>query len=142
MNLVHPSIPSNPELKRLARLAAAVAVFGITGPPIGGLVAWAMMGAAGGHAPEPFVSGAYGEGLLLALATGVIVAVAASFGKASWRVAVGAAVLANAAMHAATLDFSAPDRAAALMNVSYVFIPPSIVAALACWWLTRRLVTR
>jgi hypothetical protein len=142
LNLVHRSILSDPALLRLARQIAAIAVFGIVGPPVGGVVAWAMMGAVGGHSPEPFVSGSYGEGLLIALATGAIVAVAAWFGRASWLVAVAAALLANAAFHVATLNPAVPDRIAALMDVAYVFLPPSIVAALVCWWLTRRLVAR
>jgi hypothetical protein len=129
-------------LQTLARNLAVVAVFGVVGPPVGGVVAWAMMGAAGGHSPEPFVSGSYGEGLLIALGTGAIVAIAAWFGRASWLVAIAAALVANAAFHIATLNPSVPDRGAALIDVAYVFLPPSIVAALACWWLTRRLVTR
>jgi len=142
LNLVTRSILAVPGLQRLSRLVAVIAVFSLAGPPIGGLVAWAMMGAAGAHSPEPFVSGSYAEGFLIALATGLLFAVAAWFGKPSWLAAVGAAVLANAALHTATLDLSHPDYAAALMNVAYVFLPPSIVAAVACWWLTRGLVRR
>jgi hypothetical protein len=142
LNLVHRSILSDTGSLRLARQIAAIAVFGFVGPPVGGLVAWAMMGAAGGHSPVPFVAGSYGEALLIALATGAIVAIAAWFGRASWIVAVAAALLANAAFHVATLNPSVPDRGAALMDVAYVFFPPSIVAALVCLWLTRRLVAR
>jgi hypothetical protein len=124
------------------RLLVAIATFALVGPPVGGLVAWVMMGTAGAHSPGPFISGSYAEGMVLALGTGVIFAVAAWFGRTSWLVAVGAAVLANAAMHIAMLDFANPQPGVALMNVAYVFLPPSIVAAVACWWLTRRLVTR
>jgi hypothetical protein len=109
--------------ERLLRLLAAIAIFGIAGPPIGGLVA-------------------YAEGFMLALATGMAVASTAWFGKASWVVAVAAAILGNAAIHLSTMqpNLSDPEHIAVLSRVAAVFLPSSVIAALACWFLTRPLL--
>jgi hypothetical protein len=128
--------------ERLLRLLAAIAIFGIAGPPIGGLVAWATMGARAMQSPQPFVAGSYAEGFMLALATGMAVASAAWFGKASWVVAVAAAILGNAAIHLSTMqpNLSDPEHIAVLSRVAAVFLPSSVIAALACWFLTRPLL--
>jgi hypothetical protein len=128
-------------LTRALRLCAVAAVFGLAGPPIGGLVAWAMMGAPTLRSPVPFVGGSYGEGVVLALATGTMVAAAAWFGKSSWIVAVTAAIAANLAFHIGTLtpDLSTSEQIAALLRTGGVFLPPSIAAAILCWLIVRPL---
>ena len=129
-------------IQQVLRSFAAVVVFGVAGPPIGGLVAWGMMGAAGGNSPAPFVSGAYGEGLALALATGIIVAAAAWLGHSSWLIAVAAALLTNLVFHLSTVTagFASPEYFEALARTAMVFLPPSVVAALACRFLARPLL--
>jgi hypothetical protein len=127
---------------RAWRLPLIVAVFGLAGPPIGGLVAWAMMGAPSLRSPVPFVGGSYGEGVVLALATGAMVAAAAWFGKSSWIVAVAAAIAANVAFHIATMSpgLSTAEQIAAFVSTAGVFLPPSIAAAILCWLIVRPLM--
>src|SRR5262245_25214519 len=79
------------------RLLLAVGIFGLAGPPFGGLAAWLLMGARSLRSPLPFITGAYAEGITLALCTGAIVAaVAFSRGGSHWLAAVVAALLVNA----------------------------------------------
>jgi hypothetical protein len=123
----------------LLRALVAVAVFAIVGPPVGGLTAWVSMGAPTGQSPTPFVAGSYGEGLILAIITGALVAAAAGFGKNSWAIAIGAAVFANLAFHLGTAGAAVFDIGV-LSRLARAFLPASIVAAFACWLLTRRLI--
>ena len=113
----------------------------MAGPPVGGLVAWLTMGARGLNSPLPFVTGAYAEAVALAFGVGVIVAAASLAGRMSALVPLLAALLINFVMFAVTgsLSFSSfdPDP---LFRVAYVFIPPSLVAAMVCWLLTRELL--
>ena len=121
---------------------AAIAVFGLVGPPVGGLVAWALMGARTAQSPYPFVAGSYAEGLVLALGTGLLVVGAALIARwTSWLVAVAAAVLANVLFFAATaLPDPNVDLVAAGARTARALLLPSLVAALVCWLLTRGLV--
>jgi hypothetical protein len=132
-----------PSLSRLSKplhAVAAIAVFGLAGPPIGGLVAWALMGARAARSPGPFLSGSYGEGLVLALGTGLLVVLAALAARTtSWLVPVAAAVLANVVFFAATLN-PGIDLAVAATRSAGALLPPSLMAALVCWLLTRRLL--
>jgi hypothetical protein len=121
------------------RALLAVAVFAIVGPPVGGLTAWLSM-APTSQSPSPFVTGSYGEGLILAVITGALVVVAAGFGKGSWVVAIGAALLANVAFHLGTAGTAVTDIEV-LSRLARAFLPASTVAALVCWALTRRLLT-
>jgi hypothetical protein len=122
-------------LPKPARLVLCVLVFALVGPPIGGLVAWLGMGAATLRSPIPFMTGSWLEGGALALATGVVTAIAAWRGITSWIVPVSAAVVITALFIAAT----AGGDWAAMLRPAPVLMPPAIVAALACWLLTRRL---
>ncbi len=118
-----------------------LAVFTVAGPPIGGLVAWLMMGVRGLRSPVPFMTGAYAEAAALAVGVGVLVVVASLAGKTSALVPLVGALLINALMFAVTgsLSFSSFDPNT-LLRVAYVFIPPSLVAAMTCWLLTRELL--
>ena len=122
-------------LPRSVRLVCGVLVFAIVGPPVGGLVAWLGMGAATLRSPLSFIAGSWLEGGALALATGLVTAIAARRGATSWIMPVAAAALVTALFIATT----AVGDWAAMLRTAPVLIPPAIVAALACWLLTRRL---
>jgi hypothetical protein len=122
-------------LPKPARLALGILVFALVGPPVGGLVAWLGMGVASLRSPVPFIAGSWLEGGALALATGIVTAVAAWRGFTSWIAPVAAAALITALFIAAT---AGGDWAAMLRTVP-VLMPPAIVAAFACWVLTRPL---
>ncbi len=123
------------------RLLAAVGVFGLVGPPVGGLVTWATMGASALRSPIPFVAGSYAEGVVLALAAGVLVGIAALwFGSAPWFVPLAVVAIVNIAMLATTVAAGPPDLVATMIRVARVFLPASLVATIACWLLTRRLL--
>jgi len=121
-----------------ARLALGILVFALVGPPIGGLAAWLAMGAATLRSPLPFIAGSWLEGGALALATGVVAAIAAWRRVTSWIVPVAASALITALFIAATAggDWSA------MLRTAPVLMPPAVVAALVCWLLTRRLFGR
>ena len=121
-----------------ARFLLGIFVFALVGPPVGGLVAWLGMGAIVLRSPVPFVAGSWLEGGALALATGVVTALAAWRGVTSWGVPVAAAALATALFIAAT----AGGDWAAMLRTAPVLMPPAMVAALVCWLLTRRLLRR
>jgi hypothetical protein len=128
-------------MSKLLRLLAAVGVFALVGPPVGGLVTWVAMGARTMRSPLPFVTGSYGEGLLLAVAAGALVGAATLWlGKASWVVPVVVAIVINGVMLA--IDAVAEPARAPLVaaSIAGVFFPASLIATLACWWLTRRLL--
>jgi hypothetical protein len=124
------------KLSKLLYAAVTLAVFGLVGPPVGGIAAWALMGARAAQSPYPFLSDSYAEGLVLALGTGLLVlAVALTVRSTSWVVAVAAAVVANAVFFAASIS---PWRQPA----APVRCSPSLLAALVCWALTRSLLQR
>ena len=123
-------------LPKPARLAVCILVFAVIGPPVGGLAAWLGMGAATLRSPVPFVAGSWLEGGALALATGVVTAVAAWCGKTSWTIPVAATVLITALFIAVT----AGGDWAAMLRAGLVLMPPAIAAALVCRLLTRRLL--
>jgi hypothetical protein len=127
---------------KLGRLLACVAVFAVVGPPVGGLVAWATMGARTMQSPLPFLGGAYGEGIVLAIAAGALVGLAALWlATTSWIVPVVVAMIVNAVMLAnAAVAQVEPDLVTDSLRLAGVFFPPSLVAAVACWWLTRPLL--
>ena len=122
-------------LPKFVRFACGVLVFAIAGPPIGGLVAWLGMGALSARSPLPFIEGSWLEGGVLALGAGLLMAIAATRGVRSWW----APVIAAAAVCATFIAASAGMNWTAMLRVAKVLMPPSIVAALACWLLTRRL---
>jgi hypothetical protein len=127
----------------VARIVLVVCVFALVGPPIGGAVAWLMMGARSLRSPLPFITGAYGEGAVLAIATGVVCcAVALALRKSGWLVPIGAALAVDAIAFIVTAILDPPqvDLLTALTRVAVVFVPPSIVAALVCWMISRRLL--
>jgi len=121
-----------------ARLVLCILVFALVGPPIGGLVAWLGMGAASLRSPVAFIAGSWLEGGALALATGIVTALAARRGVTTWIAPVAAAALITALFIAAT----AGGEGAAMLRTAPVLMPPAIAAALACWLLTRRLLRR
>jgi hypothetical protein len=121
-------------LPRSARFICGVLVFAILGPPVGGLMAWLGMGAATLRSPLPFVAGSWLEGGALALATGLLTAIAAWRGATSWTIPVAAAALVTAVFVAAT----AGGDWAAMLRTAPVLMPPAIVASFVCWLLTRR----
>jgi hypothetical protein len=127
---------------KLGRLLACVAVFAVVGPPVGGLVAWATMGARTMQSPLPFLGGAYGEGIVIAIAAGALVGLAALWlATTSWIVPVVVAMIVNAVMLAnAAVAQVEPDLVTDALRLAGVFFPPSLVAAVACWWLTRPLL--
>ena len=112
-------------------------MFAIVGPPVGGVVAWLGMGAATLRSPLPFVAGSWLEGGALAVATGAVTALAAWRGAMSWYVPVATAALATALFIAVT----AGGDWAAMLRTAPVLLPPAVAAALACWLLTRRLLS-
>jgi hypothetical protein len=128
-------------LSKPVRILVALAIFGIAGPPIGGLVAWISMGARNMNSPLPFLAGAYNEAAVLALGVGIVVAVASLAGRRSALVPLLAALLINVLMFAVTGALSVsnfdPDL---FLRVAYVFIPPSLIAAMSCWLMTRELL--
>jgi hypothetical protein len=123
------------------RALGILAMFALLGPPIGGLVAWGMMGARDFRSPVPFLLGSYAEGLAAALVAGFIVAVAAVWlGQTAWPIPVAAAFVAAAVP--VLLPIARSEEVPALSNVmraGWVFLPPSLVASLACWFLSRRM---
>ena len=128
---------------RVWRLLLVTAIFVMAGPPIGGIVAWTSMGAFNLRSPVPFITGSYGEGVLLALGTGLLVAFAGLWlAMRSWRVPVISALTINIVFFVLTanMDLSRADYLTAFLNMMRVFLPPSLVAALACWFLTRPLL--
>lgn len=119
------------------------ALFVVVGPPLGGLMAWLGMGAWSGRSPVPFTMGSYGEGILLAFGTGLIVGVAGLwFGMRSWLVPMASALIVNAVFFVLTagVDLSQGDYPGTLLRIASVFLPPSLAAAWGCWFLTRRIV--
>ena len=122
-------------LPKSVRFVCGVLVFAIVGPPVGALVAWLGMGALGARSPLPFIAGSWLEGGVLALGAGLLTAIAAAGGVRSWW----AAVIAAAAVCATFIIASAGGDWDAIVRVAKVLMPPSIVAALVCWLLTRQL---
>ncbi len=129
---------------RVWRFLLVTAIFVIVGPPVGGLVAWTSMGAAFSlRSPVPFVTGSYGEGMILALGSGLLVAFAGLWlALRSWPVPIVAALVSNVLFFVLTadMDLSRADYVSALYNMGRVFLPPSIVASLVCWFLARPLL--
>lgn len=128
---------------RIWRFLLVTAIFVIVGPPVGGLVAWASMGAFSFRSPTPFVTGSYGEGMILALGSGVFVAFAGLWlAVRSWPVPIVAAFVSNALFFILTadMDLSRADYLSALINMCRVFLPPSLAAAFVCWLLARPLL--
>jgi len=131
-------------------MVLVVGVFGLAGPPIGGLVTWTMtsaitwatIGAPSLRSPLPFIVGAYAEGLELALYTGLVCAVIALLARsASWMVPVVSALIVTASWIAVGVVFSAPpDMMAAVLRTSTELVPESLLATVACWTLARPLL--
>jgi hypothetical protein len=128
-------------LPKFVRFGLGVLIFALIGPPIGGMVAWLMMGAQAMRSPLPFVTGSYLEGSALAAGVGVLAGVAALLGVTSILVPITAALLVNVLMFAvmADQDFVSPEYWQAALRVARVFLPPSVAAALVCWLLTQRI---
>ena len=129
-------------MRMVARIALVVCVFGLVGPPVGGLVAWIMMGARSLRSPLPFITGSYAEGMVFALLTGVVsCAVALTVRSMSWLVPVVAALLINVLglTIGAAIDPARPEILSAVLRTAPVFMPPSVVAAVVCWTFGRRL---
>jgi hypothetical protein len=121
------------------RAILVVGVFAVLGPPIGGAVAWLMMGAR--RSPLPFIAGAYGEGIWLAIGTGILCCtVVLVWRRASWFVPIGAALVASTVAIVIGILVEPPRDAvlAALARVPVAFVPPAIVAACVCWLIARR----
>lgn len=129
---------------RIWRFLLVTAIFAVVGPPVGGIVAWTSMGAAFSlRSPAPFITGAYGEGMILALGSGLLVAFAGLWlALCSWPVPIIAALVSNVLFFVLTadMDLSRADYVSALYNMGRVFLPPSIVAAFVCWILARPLL--
>lgn len=128
---------------RIWRFLLVTAIFTIVGPPVGGLAAWVGMGAFSLRSPMSFVAGSYGEGLILALGTGLFVAFAGLWlALRSWPVPIVAPLVSNALFFVLTadMDLSRADYLSALTNMGRVFLPPSLVAAFVCWLLARPLL--
>lgn len=128
---------------RVWRFLLVSTIFGIAGPPIGGIVAWTSMGAFNLSSPIPFITGSYGEGVLLALGSGLLVAFAGIWlALRSWQVPLISALVINGVFFVLTanMDLSRADYLTAFVSMMYVFLPPSLVAALVCWFLARPLL--
>lgn len=128
---------------RVGRLLLVTAIFVIAGPPIGGIVAWTSMGAFNLRSPVPFITGSYVEGALMALGNGLLVAIAGLWlAMRSWRVPVISALAVNIIFFVLTanMDLSRADYSTAFLSMMRVFLPPSLIAALACWLLARPLL--
>jgi hypothetical protein len=116
-------------------------VFAAVGPPVGGVIAWLFMGAASMQSPVPFILGSYAEGLPLAIGAGLYVAGSWwLFGWTSFVAPIVGAILANLVFHGATMT-AAPD-AEAVSRIAYVFLPGSIIAAVVCWFIAKRIFKR
>jgi hypothetical protein len=128
-------------LPRALRAVLALALFAVAGPPLGGIVAWLVMGSRSLSSPIPFLIGSYGEAAVLAFCVGGVVVLALLLGKTSGGIPLTAALIANVLMFAQTgvLTLTTFD-AGSLLRVAYVFIPPSLVATFICWALARRLL--
>jgi hypothetical protein len=117
----------------------ALLLFMLAGPPLGGLVAWMVMGARNLNSPIPFLTGSYAEAAILAFCVGLLVSGALLAGYRSAAVPLAAALLVNLLTFALTGALSIyAFEAGALLRVAYVFIPPSLVATFVCWALSRR----
>jgi hypothetical protein len=129
------------------RMVLVVGVFGLAGPPIGGLTTWAITAALLGtrsHSPLPFITGAYAKGLELGLYTGLVCAVIALLARSvGWLVPVVSALIVSGSWIAVGVVVSAPpDMTAAVLRTAMVFVPASLLAAVACWVLARPLLRR
>jgi len=62
------------------------------------------------------------------------------FGSESWFVPIAVVAVVNIALLATTVIAGPPDLAAATIRVTRVFLPASLIATIACWLLTRRLL--
>ena len=125
------------------RITLVICVFGLVGPPVGGIVAWIAMGARSLRSPLPFIIGSYGEGMMLALWTGgACCLMAVVLRRVSWIVPAIAAVSVSIIWVAlvAMLDPRSPHIIEAVMRTGAVFIPPSAVAAGVCWMIARPLL--
>jgi hypothetical protein len=124
------------------RAILVVCVFAVVGPPVGGAIAWLMMGARSLRSPLPFITGAYGEAIWIAVGTGLVCCAALVQRKSSWLVPIGAALAVTMLALAVSTVMDPPrgDVLAALARVALVFVPPSIVAALVCWLIARPLL--
>lgn len=130
-------------MTRISRAIAIIALFGVVGPPVGGLVAWVMMGARSLRSPLPFITGSYGEGAILAVLVGVVCCVAAlTLRSVSWLVPIVTAIVVCAAalVVGAAIDPNRPEMLGAVLRMASVFLLPSVVAAVVCWALGRRLL--
>jgi hypothetical protein len=124
------------------RAALFVCVFAVVGPPVGGVVAWLMMGARSLRSPLPFITGAYGEAIWIAIGTGLICCAALLLRKSNWLVPIAAALVVTALAIAvsALVDPPRGDVIVALAHLTAVFAPPAIAAALVCWLIARPLL--
>lgn len=128
---------------RILRFFLVTAIFVVAGPPIGGIVAWTSMTALNHGSPLQFIAGSYGDGVLIALSTGLLVAFAGLWlAMQSWKTAVVAALASNAIFIVLTadLDLSRADYLSGILRVGRFFLLPSLVAALACWAVVRPLL--
>jgi hypothetical protein len=125
------------------RMTAFFALFfAIVGPPIGGIVAWLFMGLPTMQSPLPFISGSYAEGVVLAFVAGVLLGILVVwFRLSSWLMPIAVAALVTLAFLAISV-WTASEPLTALWRVASVFVVPSIVATLACWYLATSLFKR
>jgi hypothetical protein len=138
--LICPGKPGN-DMWVQCRTQRQFFVFALAGPPIGGIVAWLAMGALSMRSPFPFVTGSSPEGMEFAAGVGLLTGVGALLGATSVIVPIATALLVNLLMFALTAEqnFASPAYWEAAARVARVFLPSSLTAAVACWFLTRRL---
>lgn len=133
---------SHPQrLPQALRAVLALALFAVAGPPLGGIIAWLVMGSRNLSSPIPFLTGSYGEAALLAFCVGGVVVIALLLGKTSGGIPLAAALIAKVLMFALTGALTPTTfDLGSLLRVAYLFIPPSLVATFICWALARRLL--
>jgi hypothetical protein len=131
----------------LWRFAAIVAVFLALGPPVGGLSLWvvSVWRSKSGimHAFLPILGFSYFVGFFFALVAGVIVAAAGLWWRRnSLLVPVLAAAVASVAVVLTAKLFALPTASIhhETEMIILVYFAISLVAAVVCWFATRKLV--
>ncbi len=144
-------LPSGARAAAVGRSLAIVAIFAAIGPPIGACVVWivfpffeplarhAVFTTAPAELFGLFLMSlmlSYKSGIALALLAGIAVAIFRQVnGRTSWETPLVAAIIANVA---GILFQDARGTTFTIAEYLFGYLPPSMIAAVACWLLARK----